>query len=118
MVSATVMNVVGPTIIQFLGGNDITVTILRVASFGNVALSLFAGSASIMVFLNRAKYLTLITLASAIVVLVLGMYAGNFGYGQIVYAYLTATILAATLSWIYVSKIVKKSSSTIFAKFS
>ena len=52
---AGLLNIFGPDIIHFLGGNDITVNILRVASFGSVFLSVFAGNASMILFSKSYK---------------------------------------------------------------
>jgi hypothetical protein len=115
---ASLLNIFGPDIIHFLGGNDITVNILRVASFGGVFLSVFAGNASMILFLNRTKYLALITVTCGIVLLTLGMHLGSYGYGNIVYAYLISTLLAAAITTVYVLGIIRNSSSILLAKFS
>lgn len=115
---AGLLNIFGPDIIHFLGGNDITVNILRVASFGCVFLSVFAGNASMILFLNRTKYLALMTIVCGIVLIIVGMHLGTYGYGNIVYAYLISTLLAASISTVYVLRIIKNSSSILFAKFS
>ncbi|MEP6575654.1 MAG: hypothetical protein ABJB85_04425 [Nitrososphaerota archaeon] len=115
---AGLLNIFGPDIIHFLGGNDITVNILRVASFGSVFLSLLTGNAAMILFLNRAKYLAMITIACGIVLITVGMYLGTYGYGNIVYAYLISTLLAAAMSTVYVLRITKNSSSILLAKFS
>ena len=94
LIFAGLMIVFGPYLIHFLGGSDITINILRVSSLGSVFLSVFAGNASVLIFLNRAKYLTLITIISAIFLLSVGMHYGSYGYGNIVYAYLIATAFA------------------------
>ena len=57
---------------------------------------MFAGNATVLIFLNRGKYLVLITVISAIALVSLGMHYGTYGYGNIVYAYLIATALATS----------------------
>ena len=117
LIFAGLLIVFGPYIIHFLGGNDITINILRVSSLGCVFLSVFAGNAAVLIFLNRGKYLVLITVISAIALVSLGMHFGTYGYGNIVYAYLIATALAASSSSAYILKIIGNASSILFAKY-
>ena len=118
LIFAGLLIVFGPYIIHFLGGDDISIDILKVSSLGGVFLSMFAGNAAVLIFLNRTKYLALITVISAIVLLSLGMHFGSYGYGNIVYAYLIATVFAASISSVYVLKIIGNASSILFAKYS
>ena len=117
LIFAGLLIVFGPYIIHFLGGNDITINILRVSSLGCVFLSVFAGNAAVLIFLNRGKYLVLITVISAIALVTVGMHFGTYGYGNIVYAYLIATALAASSSSAYILKIIGNASSILFAKY-
>jgi hypothetical protein len=118
LIFAGLLFIFGPYIIHFLGGTDVTINILRVSSLGSVFLSVFAGNAAVLIFLNRGKYLVLITIISAIALLSLGMHFGSYGYGNIVYAYLIATVIAASSSSAYVLKIIGNASSILFAKYS
>jgi hypothetical protein len=118
LIFAGLMNIFGPDVIHWLGGNDITVNILRVASIGSIFLSVFAGNASMILFLNHTKYLALITIICGILLISLALYLGSYGYGNIVYAYLISTLLAAVISTTYVLRIVGNSSSIVLAKFS
>ena len=106
-----------PTLVIGEGGSLVSAGILRIAAISDVFLSLFlANSLFIMVF-NRPNWLAILASIGFLIVGVGGFFLARFGFENIIYAYLFATISVAALSFIPVKSFLKKPASLFFARF-
>jgi len=114
---AIMLNLVAPPIIGHLGGSVVSMRILNFASAGAIFLSVFAANGVFMIFLGRAKALAMVSLASALVILIGGIILAQSGFENIVIAYLVATILAAIASTAVMARTIKHAGSWLFARY-
>ena len=117
IVTAIVLIWFGPDLITRLGGSEASVQILYVAALADVLVSIFVANSSFMFLLNAPKAQAAITMAG---VLALGSFSAvvlPLGFGYLAWAYLGACGLVATLSVIYVAKMMASPSSLYFARF-
>jgi hypothetical protein len=106
-----------PQIIPYLGGTEETLMILRIASFGNIFISLYAANLMFIVFLNKIKQLVYLASIAVCITILGGIFLGKFGYENIVIAYLISGIFSFIASSLYIKKIMHNSSSIYFAKY-
>jgi hypothetical protein len=106
-----------PQIAAYLGGTEKTVMVLRLASFGNIFISLHAANQVFIVFLNKIKPLVYLSITTVAITVIGGMFLGKFGYENIVIAYLASAIFSFVVSTIYVRKIMRHASSVYFSKY-
>lgn len=117
-VAALLSLVVGPAILERIGGNEVSHRILMYASAGAVMLSVFAANAIFMIFLGRTKELAIISILAAATVIAGGVImAVLFGFEKITLGYLAGTTLAAITSSIVMSETLKKAASRLFARY-
>ena len=118
LVAYVILNLVGPgLILNYLGGSETSIQILHYASIGNVMLSVFNANSMIIIFLNRAKILAIITIVAVILVVTLGIILAQSGFENIVKAYLASTTTGMVLSTLYVAKIMRKAGSKFFSRY-
>ena len=99
------------------GLSESSLHVLQIASIGNVFLAIFTSNSLFLMLLNKAKHLAIISIISTIIVSSLGIILGQKGFENIVFAYLASSIFGGVVSTIYTRKIMKNSSSILFARF-
>jgi hypothetical protein len=118
LVAYVILNLIGPgLILNYLGGSETSIQILRYASIGNVLLSVFNANSMFIIFLNRAKILAIITIVAVIIVVTLGIILAQSGFENIVKAYLASTTTGMVISTLYVAKIMRKAGSRFFSRY-
>jgi O-antigen/teichoic acid export membrane protein len=117
MIAVLVINFVIPQIPAYHGASQDSMSILHIASVGNILLSIFSANGMFAMLLNRVKPLAIMTIASAIVVSVGGIILGRFGLEYITLSYLASAALLAICSTLYVKKIFKNAQSIFFARY-
>ncbi len=115
--SAVILNIMGPLIIAHLGGAQVSLHILWYASIANIMMSVFVANSIFMIFLGRVKTLAIVSIVSAIIVVAGGVFLARSGFENIVFAYLASTVVAATSSTIYMSKILRNAGSRLFSRY-
>ncbi|MGI0020138.1 MAG: hypothetical protein ACREAY_06685, partial [Nitrososphaera sp.] len=105
--SVGILNLFGPEVINYFNGTEDSLEVMRYASIGNVALSLFTANALVMMFLNRAKIPAILAIAGAVLTMALGAFLAQEGFEDIALGYATACAAAAGLSFAGVQKILK-----------
>lgn len=114
---STCLIIFAPEIIAWIGGTEVTVQILRVAAFTDVLMAAFATNGVFMVFLNKVNSLVAITIAGALVVIIGGIALAQFGYEDIVWAYLASGCTVALLSFLHLIGDFKRAGSLFFSKY-
>lgn len=94
-----------------------SIPILRIASIGNVLLSLFSANTVFLILLNRIKPLAVISMICAAVVSVGGILVGRYGLENITIFYLISAALASASSTFYIKKIFSNAPSIFFARY-
>lgn len=117
VIAALAINFVIPQIPAYHGVSQDSMSILHIASIGNVLLSIFSANGMFAMLLNRVKPLAIMTMISAIVVSVGGIVLGKFGLEYIALSYLASAALLAICSTFYVKKIFKNAPSIFFARY-
>ena len=117
VIAAVVINLVVPQIPAYHGAAQDSISILRIASVGNVLLSIFSVNGVFAMLLNRVKPIAVMAIISAIVVSLGGIILGKFGLEYITLSYVVSAALAATCSTLYIKKIFKNAPSIFFARY-
>ncbi len=117
VVTAGILNFVAPVMMQHAGFSQISLHILQIASIANVFLSLFTANSLFMMLINKVKPLVIISIISASMVTAGGVFLIHYGFQNLVFAYLAASIFLGITSTIYTNKVMKNVTSTMFAKF-
>lgn len=97
--------------------SQVSLHVLMIASISNIFLAIFTANILFLMLLNKTKYLAMITMISTIIVTTFGMLLGQQKFENIVFAYLTSSIFVSVVSTIYTRKIIKNSTSILFARF-
>jgi hypothetical protein len=116
---------VNENVLTYLAGGGVTfanasimLEILRYASLANVFLSaLYITNSYFLMLFNRMRTMALITMVSALILVGLGLIFANLGFQNIIFAYLSATLIAAFLSTAYTFSLMKRPSSLFFARY-
>jgi hypothetical protein len=116
-VVAVVINLLGPNVMDALGGTEASTRILLFASTGGVFLSVFGANSLYMMFLGRAKELAIIAFASAAIVVVGGIFAASYGFENLVLAYLAGAIVSACASSIVMIPTIREAGSRLFSRY-
>jgi hypothetical protein len=98
-------------------GSEVGLKILEVASIGNVFLCIFAANVMFAMFLFRIKGLAVISLIACVILIPGSFILAQGGFENIVYAYLASSFIAAVLSSLRVTKMMKNAPSLFFARF-
>ncbi len=117
VIAALVVNLGITQLPSYQEASQVSMNILRIATIGNILLSVFSANVVFVMLLNRVKPLAIIAIVSSLVVGVGGIIFGRFALENITLAYLAATIVAATISTIYIKKIFKNAPSIFFARY-
>lgn len=116
-VAAALLFVFAPPLVYRLGAGELSVHILYVAALGDLLLAVFVANSSFMSLLNGANGQAAITAAGAAAVVGLGALVLPMGFQYLVYAYLAACALVATLSTAYLASLMKSPSDHFYARF-
>ena len=117
--SVGLLNLFGPEVINYFNGTEDSLQVMRYASMGNIALSVFTANALIMMFLNRAKIPAIMAVAGAVLTMVLGSFLAQEGFEDIALGYAIACAAAAGLSFAGVQQMLKGSPvSNLLARYS
>jgi len=117
--SVGLLNLFGPEVINYFHGTEDSLQVMRYASIGNIALSVFTANALTMMFLNRAKIPAMLAMAGAVLTMALGSFLGQERFEDIALGYAIACTAAAGLSFAGVQKIMKGSPvSNLLARYS
>jgi hypothetical protein len=114
---AMVLFFFAPEIVSRIGGSVVTVQVMRVAAVGDLFMVLFATNGAFMIFLNRVKSLALTAMVGASIVVFGGVLAAQFGFENIVFAYLASAATAALLSSIQLRGDLKHAASLFFSRY-
>ena len=114
---AGLLVVLAPEIIGRIGGSSITVQILQVAAVSNVLIAVFATNGVFMIFLNKVRLLASISVVGATFIVVGGVLLAQFGFQEIIFAYLGMAGTVAILSSLYIREDLKHAASLFFSKY-
>jgi hypothetical protein len=117
LVTAGTLNLIGPKLVSYLGGSEISIAVLHYASIGNILLSIFVANSMFMIYLNRAKILSVMAIGAVLVLAVGGAILAQSGFENISIAYLASSTLSATISTGYTAKIMRRPGNTVFARY-
>lgn len=114
---AALLNLFAPEMIGLLKGTEQSVQIFRIASISNILVSIFAANCMIMIFLNKVNLVALITVLTTVIIGFGGFFLGQFGFENIIFAYLVAVVFATIISSIFLRKFLKNAGSMVFSRF-
>jgi hypothetical protein len=117
VVAAVLLNLFSGEIMNILGGTDASARILLFASAGSVFLSVFGANSLYMIFLGRVKDLGLIAFVSAFVVAAGGIFAGQYGFENVVMAYVAGAAIAAIASCAVMASTIREAGSWLFSRY-
>lgn len=119
LASVAILYNFGIPVVSFFNGTETSVQIMRYASLGTIAVSMFTANAVMMMFLNRAKIPAFLATAGGISVMLTGSLFALNGIEGIAFGYMLSTAAVAALSFIWVLRLLKKSPSTnLLARYS
>jgi len=117
VIAALVINLVAPQILAYNGATQDSISILHIASVGNVLLSIFSANSVFAMLLNKVKPLAVMVVISGIMVGLGGLVLGRFGLEYITFSYVASAALLAVCSSLYIKKIFKHAPSIFFARY-
>lgn len=106
-----------PTIIPLLGGSGISTDIFYIAAVSDILMAVFGGNAMFLIFINKIRPLCGIAIVGTLIVMGLGIFFAQFGFENIVFAYLAETIIVALASSVLVRRNLGKATSIHFARY-
>lgn len=115
--AAVVINLIVPQLPAYHSVSQVSIQVLRIASIGNVLLSIFSANTVYILVLNKVKPLVVISFICALIVGVGGLVLGKFGLEYITMSYVASTAVAAILSTLYLKKVFKNFPSMFFARY-
>jgi uncharacterized membrane protein len=117
--SVGLLNLFGPEVIAYFHGTDDSLEVMRYASAGNIAMSVFTANALVMMFLNKAKIPAYLAIGGATLTMALGVILAQEGFEDIALGYAIACVAAAGLSFAWVRKVLKDSPvANLLARYS
>jgi len=114
---AFLVNYEGVEIMHFLRGGIVSLQILRVASIGDVFISIFFVNAMFLTLVNRIKIAAIISVACVGIVVFLGTLLGFSGFQNIIWAYLLSSFVAMISSTLYCVRIRGKFSNLFLGRY-
>ena len=114
--TALVLNLAEPYVMSHVAFSHTSIHVLQVASIANVFLSFFTANALLLMLTNKIKFLAVVAMISALIVLVGGILFARYGFENLVFAYLIASVFLGVTSTIYANKVVKKAGSILFSR--
>ena len=116
-VTAGILNLGAPLIMSHFGYSQVSLHILQFASISDVFLSIFAANSLFMMLLNKVKILVILSMACAAIVTIGGIIVVQYGFENLVFAYLASSVVAALVSTIYSKKMLRNPASSLFGRF-
>jgi hypothetical protein len=98
---AFLLNYEALELMHYLRGGTISLQILRVASIGDVFISIFFVNAMFLTLVNRVKVTAVISVFCVLIIVSVGMLFGIVGFQYIIWAYLLSSFVAMISSTIY-----------------
>jgi len=117
LVTAGILNLAAPLIMSHSGYSQISLHILQFASIANVFMSIFGANSLFLMIFNKIKILVILVIGCAALVAIGGIIVVQFGFENLVFAYLASSVVAAIVSSIYSKKTMAKASSVFYARF-
>lgn len=117
VIAAVFINFVIPQTSVYAEATQDSISVLHIASVGNILLSIFSANAVFAMLLNKVKPLAIMVIISSIVVGLGGIILGRFGLEYITLSYVASTALLAACSTFYVNKVFKIAPSIFFARY-
>jgi len=114
--TALVLNLAEPYVMSHVTFSQTSIHVLQIASIANVFLSFFTANALLLMLTNKIKFLAIIAVISASIVMVGGIVFARYGFENLVFAYLGASIFLGVTSTIYAHKVVKNAASILFSR--
>lgn len=117
LVMAVILNLFASEIMEILKGTEQSLQILRIATFSNILVSIFAANSMILIFLNKINLIAAISVLATAIIGFGGFFLGEFGFENIIYSYLASAIFATAISSILIRKHMKNAGSLVFSRF-
>jgi len=114
--TACILNFATPYLISNVGLSQTSIHVLRIASMANIFLSIFTANSLFLMYTNKIKSLAIIVIISSSIVIAGGLLLVQYGFENLVFAYLAASIFASVVSTIYAHRVMKHADSIIFAR--
>ncbi|HJU14663.1 MAG TPA: hypothetical protein VJ792_09440 [Candidatus Nitrosotalea sp.] len=114
--TAIILNVVAPPMMDHAGVPQLSIEVLRVASISNVFMSLFTVNSVFMMWMNKIKILTMLIMTAAFVVVTVGVLTVHGGLVNLAFGYLAGTAFIGIISAVYTRKTIRQASSIVFSK--
>jgi hypothetical protein len=116
--SALLINFVAPAFMARVGGTDVSLKILQIASVGAVLLSIYTANSIYLILLGRISSLAKVSVISAGIVVAIGLFmASAFGFPAAVWGYLAGTAFAASATLALMFVTMKNPMGRLFARF-
>jgi len=114
---ALLVNYEGVEIMHYLRGALVSLQILRVASIGDVFISIFFVNAMFLILVNRVKVAATISVICVVIVVFVGTFLGFAGFQYIIWAYLLSSFVAMISSTAYCIKIRRNLSNLFLGRY-
>ena len=114
--TALVLNLAEPYVMSHVAFSQTSIHVLRIASIANVFLSFFTANALLLMLTNKIKFLAVVAMISASIVMVGGIIFARSGFENLVFAYLIASVFLGVVSTIYANKVAKNAGSILFSR--
>lgn len=102
---AFIVNYEGVEIMYYLRGSTVSLHILRIASIGDVFISIFFVNALFLTLVNKVKVAAIISIVCVMVLVFTGTFLGFAGFEYIIWAYLLSSFIAMISSTAYCVRI-------------
>ena len=117
-VSALVLNLIGPELMTRVGGTDVSLRILRIASVGAVLLSIYTANSIFLILLGRVSTLAKTSVASAGITATVGVIMAIYlGWSGAIFGFIAGTAFAGISSSIIAMDSLKNGTARLFARF-
>ena len=117
IVVAFLINYEGVEIMHFLRGTLVSLQILRIASIGDIFISIFFINAMFLTLVNKIKVPAIISVICTMIVVFVGMFLGFAGFQYIIWAYLLSSLIAMISSTVYCIRIRHNLSNLFLGRF-
>jgi hypothetical protein len=111
------VNLEGPELMVYLRGSLVSLQILRIASLGDVFLSIFFVNAMFLTLVNKVKIAAIISVFCVMIIVFVGTFLGLVGFQYIIWAYLLSSFVAMVSSTAYCVKIYNNLSNLFLGRY-
>lgn len=101
----------------YIGGTATSLFVLQIASIANVFMVIFMANSLFLIFMNKIRALAGITAAGVVILGQAGFILARWGFQDIVYAYLLASIIVMTVSYQFVVWSLDRPGSLFFSRY-